>query len=104
MSHISSILVLNCFLVFIKLIKVFVRVFQLFYDADILEEKAFDEWSSKVSKKYVSKDLSQEIHDRAAPFLTWLKVAEEEESESEEEDDDLEVSISLHISAANQIY
>lgn len=79
------------------------RLFQLFYDADILEEKAFDEWSSKVSKKYVSKDLSQEIHDRAAPFLTWLKVAEEEESESEEEDDDLEVSISLHISAANQI-
>lgn len=77
------------------------RLFQLFYDADILEEKAFDEWSSKVSKKYVSKDLSQEIHDRAAPFLTWLKVAEEEESESEEEDDDLEVSITLHISATN---
>ena len=79
------------------------RLFQLFYDADILEEKAFDEWASKVSKKYVSKDLSQEIHDRAAPFLTWLKVAEEEESESEEDDDDLEVSILLHISAANQI-
>ncbi|CAL1673207.1 unnamed protein product [Lasius platythorax] len=66
-------------------------ILKLFYDADILEEKAFDEWSSKVSKKYVSKDLSQEIHDRAAPFLTWLKVAEEEESESEEEDDDLEI-------------
>lgn len=49
------------------------------------------EWSSKVSKKYVSKDLSQEIHDKAAPFLTWLKEAEEEESESDEEDDDLEV-------------
>lgn len=67
----------------------------MFYDADILEEKAFDEWSSKVSKKYVSKDLSQEIHDRAVPFLTWLKVAEEEESE--EEDDDLEASVSLFI-------
>ncbi|EZA47159.1 hypothetical protein DMN91_000848 [Ooceraea biroi] len=66
-------------------------ILKLFYDADILEEKAFDEWSSKVSKKYVSKDLSQEIHDRAAPFLTWLKVAEEEESESDEEDDDLEI-------------
>ncbi|KYN08113.1 Eukaryotic translation initiation factor 5 [Cyphomyrmex costatus] len=66
-------------------------ILKLFYDADILEEKAFDEWSNKVSKKYVSKDLSQEIHDRAAPFLTWLKVAEEEESESEEEDDDVEI-------------
>lgn len=75
---------------------------QLFYDADILEEKAFDEWSNKVSKKYVSKDLSQEIHDRAAPFLTWLKVAEEEESESEEEDDDVEV-ISLFTSASKKI-
>lgn len=39
----------------------------------------------------MSKDLSQEIHDKAAPFLTWLKEAEEEESESDEEDDDLEV-------------
>lgn len=50
------------------------------------------EWASKASKKYVSKELSQEIHDKAAPFLTWLKEADEEESESEEEDDDLEVS------------
>lgn len=64
---------------------------QLFYDADILEEKALFEWASKASKKYVSKELSQEIHDKAAPFLTWLKEADEEESESEEEDDDLEV-------------
>lgn len=68
-------------------------MFQLFYDADILEEKALFEWFSKVTKKYVSKDLSQEIHDKAAPFLTWLKEAEEEDSESEEEDDDLEVRI-----------
>ncbi|XP_043481593.1 eukaryotic translation initiation factor 5 [Leptopilina heterotoma] len=66
-------------------------IFKLFYDSDILEEKAFLEWESKVSKKNVSKDLSQEIHDKAAPFITWLKEAEEEESESEEEDDDLEI-------------
>ncbi|XP_033232236.1 eukaryotic translation initiation factor 5 [Belonocnema kinseyi] len=66
-------------------------IFKLFYDSDILEEKAFLEWESKVSKKNVAKDVSQEIHDKAAPFLTWLKEAEEEESESEEEDDDLEI-------------
>lgn len=41
----------------------------------------------------MSKDLSQEIHDKAAPFMTWLKEAEEEDSESEEEDDDLEVCV-----------
>lgn len=68
---------------------------QLFYDSDILEEKALFEWASKVSKKYVSKDLSQEIHDKAAPFMTWLKEAEEEDSESEEEDDDLEVCVAI---------
>ncbi|XP_076622084.1 eukaryotic translation initiation factor 5 [Colletes latitarsis] len=66
-------------------------ILKLFYDADILEEKALFEWSSKVTKRYVSKNLSQEIHDKAAPFITWLKEAEEEDSESEEEDDDLEI-------------
>lgn len=48
----------------------------------------------------MSKDLSQEIHDKAAPFLVWLKEAEEEESESDEkddDDDDLEVGISISI-------
>lgn len=45
-----------------------------------------------MSKKYVSKEISQEIHDKAAPFVTWLKEAETEESESEEEtDDDVEI-------------
>ncbi|XP_076238745.1 eukaryotic translation initiation factor 5 [Calliopsis andreniformis] len=66
-------------------------ILKLFYDADILEEKALFEWSNKVTKKYVSKDLSQEIHDKAAPFLIWLKEAEEEDSETDEEDDDLEI-------------
>ncbi|KAL7295728.1 hypothetical protein TKK_0011073 [Trichogramma kaykai] len=66
-------------------------ILKLFYDNDILEEKALFDWSSKVSKKFVSKDLSQEIHDKAAPFITWLKEAEEEESDSEEDDDDLEI-------------
>ncbi len=64
---------------------------KLFYDFDILEEKALFEWASKVSKKYVSKDIAQEIHDKAAPFLTWLKEAEDEESDSDDEDDDLEI-------------
>lgn len=59
-----------------------------------MEEKALFDWDSKISKKYVSKSLAQEIHDKAAPFLTWLKEAEEEESESEEDDDDdLEVRL-----------
>lgn len=40
----------------------------------------------------MSKEVSQEIHDKAAPFIKWLKEAETEESESEEEsDDDVEI-------------
>lgn len=49
------------------------------------------DWSSKVSKKYVSRELSQEIHTKAEPFIKWLKEAEEEESDSDD-DDDVEVN------------
>lgn len=45
------------------------------------------EWGSHVSKKFVSKELSQEIHNQAEPFLKWLKEAEEEESDTDSEDD-----------------
>ncbi|KAJ8683846.1 hypothetical protein QAD02_019638 [Eretmocerus hayati] len=65
-------------------------ILKFFYDEDILDEAVLFEWASKVSKKSVSKDISQEIHDRAAPFISWLKEAEEEESDSAE-DDDLEI-------------
>ena len=43
----------------------------------------------QVSKKYVSKDVAQKIHDKAAPFIKWLKEAEEESESSE--GDDMEV-------------
>ncbi|XP_050307954.1 eukaryotic translation initiation factor 5 [Anthonomus grandis grandis] len=60
---------------------------KLLYDLDVLQEQSILDWSEKVSKKYVSKELSQEIHDKAAPFIKWLKEADEESSESEEESD-----------------
>lgn len=48
-----------------------------------------------MSKKYVSKELAKEIHAKAAPFVKWLKEAEEEsegsEEEGEEEDESVEV-------------
>lgn len=34
----------------------------------------------------MSKELSQEIHTKADPFIKWLKEAEEESSEEEESD------------------
>uniref|UniRef100_A0A3Q3KHM8 Eukaryotic translation initiation factor 5 n=1 Tax=Mastacembelus armatus TaxID=205130 RepID=A0A3Q3KHM8_9TELE len=56
------------------------------YDADLLEEDVIVAWAEKVSKKYVSKELAKEIHAKAAPFVKWLKEAEEESGGSEEEE------------------
>ncbi|XP_023025461.1 eukaryotic translation initiation factor 5 [Leptinotarsa decemlineata] len=70
-------------------------VLKVFYDMDILGEECIIEWSDKVSKKYVAKEVSQEIHDKASPFVKWLKEAESEESDdaenSDEDDDDVEI-------------
>lgn len=64
-------------------------IFKIMYDEDILEEEVLIEWSKKVSKKYVSKELAEKIHKNAAPFITWLQEAEEE---SESDDSDVEVN------------
>lgn len=39
---------------------------------------------SKASKKFVSKEISKELHSKAEPFIKWLKEAEEESSEEDE--------------------
>ena len=44
----------------------------------------------QVSKKYVSKELSEQIHKKADPFIKWLKEAEEETSDEEEDEVELE--------------
>ncbi|XP_021931737.1 eukaryotic translation initiation factor 5 isoform X2 [Zootermopsis nevadensis] len=79
-------------------------IFKMFYDADILEEKVLLEWAGKVSKKYVSRELSQEIHAKAEPFIKWLKEAEEEDdSDSKDEDDDDDLELSLLLSRLNMM-
>lgn len=70
-----------------KLLDKVAGILKLFYDSDILEEKAILEWASKVSKKYVSKEVATEIHEKAKPFIQWLQEAEEEESSDEDESD-----------------
>lgn len=75
-----------------KLLEKVAGILKLFYDSDILEEKAIMEWSQKVSKKYVSKEVATEIHEKAKPFIQWLQEAEEEESdEDDDEDSDVEI-------------
>ena len=73
-----------------KLLDKVAGILKLFYDNDILEEKSILEWSEKVSKKYVTKEMSEKIHEKAKPFIQWLREADEESSE-EEDDSDLEI-------------
>lgn len=54
------------------------------YDLDLVDEEVILGWAAKPSKKYVSKEMMQQIHEKAAPFITWLKEAEEEESSEDE--------------------
>merc|ERR1712203_293173 len=61
-------------------------IFKAFYDHDIIDEEVILEWGKKVSKKYVSKALSEKIHEKVKPFITWLKEAEEEESDESDEE------------------
>lgn len=51
------------------------------YDSELVEEDVFFKWEDRLSKRYVDKKVGKEIRAKAAPFLTWLKEAEEEEDE-----------------------
>uniref|UniRef100_A0A8C9RT45 Eukaryotic translation initiation factor 5 n=1 Tax=Scleropages formosus TaxID=113540 RepID=A0A8C9RT45_SCLFO len=70
------------------------------YDADLLEEDVILAWAEKVSKKYVSKELAKEIHAKAAPFVKWLKEAEEESEGSDEEEDDNDENVEVVYSSS----
>ncbi|KAF3845101.1 hypothetical protein F7725_008264 [Dissostichus mawsoni] len=74
------------------------------YDSDLLEEDVIFAWAEKVSKKYVSKELAKEIQTKAAPFVKWLKEAEEESGGSEEEEveDDENVEV-VYSSSAREL-
>lgn len=49
------------------------------------------DWAGKVSRKYVSREMNQQIHKAAEPFIKWLREAEEEEDSDEDSEDDVEV-------------
>lgn len=76
---------------------------KVFYDMDILSEDCIVEWADKVSKKYVAKEVSQEIHDKAAPFIKWLKEAESEDSDNDDESEDDDVEIEYNDRAQIQL-
>jgi translation initiation factor 5 len=77
-------------------------VLKAFYDEDILDEEVLIDWSKKVSKKYVSKELSEQIHKKAEKFIQWLKEADEESSEDDEDEVELEFDERAKISSIKE--
>lgn len=51
------------------------------YENDLVSEEVIISWGSKVSKKYVPKDVSKKVRRAAKPFVKWLKEAEEDDDE-----------------------
>jgi len=78
------------------------HIFKIFYEEDVLEEEVLFEWAKKISKKYVSKETAQKIHDKAAPFIKWLKEAEEETDSEDSDDIDLEFDDRAKISTIKE--
>lgn len=67
-----------------KLLNITLKILKLLYDEDILDEEVLCEWHEKPSKKYVSKEMSKAIREKAAPFIKWLKEAEVEDESDDE--------------------
>jgi len=70
-----------------KLLPKVAHIVKDFYDLDIIDEEVLIEWGGHPSKKYVPKELSKQIHEKASPVIKWLQEADEESSEEEEEDE-----------------
>lgn len=57
------------------------QILLAFYNKDLLGEAEIIKWGSKVSKKYVPKDVSKTVRKAAKPFVKWLQEADEESDE-----------------------
>jgi len=77
-------------------------ILKTLYDEDVIDEESILEWAKKVSKKYVSKELSEQIHKKAEPFIKWLKEAEEETSDEDEDEVELEFDDRAKISTLQE--
>lgn len=86
-----------------KLLAKVALVLKAFFDEDVVDEEVILEWAKKVSKKYVSKELSEQIHKKAEPFIVWLKEAEEETSDEEEDGFELEYDDRAKISTIKEV-
>ncbi|KAK7103689.1 eukaryotic translation initiation factor 5-like [Littorina saxatilis] len=63
------------------------HILKAFYDMDILDEEVILEWAKKISKKYVTKEIAQQMREKAKPFIDWLEQASEEEEDDDDEEE-----------------
>ncbi|KAK7490184.1 hypothetical protein BaRGS_00018529 [Batillaria attramentaria] len=71
------------------------HILKAFYDLDILDEEVILDWAQKVSKKYVSKEVAQQLRDKVV-YSTTEKVGEqpvepEKPTENGNEEDDFDI-------------
>lgn len=64
-----------------ELIPILPKILVKLYDKDLISEEVILSWGSKVSKKYVPKDISKKVRKAAKPFIKWLQEADEESDE-----------------------
>jgi len=74
------------------------HVLKSLYDNDLVDEAVIIDWHKKGSKKILGKELAQQLHNKAAPFVTWLQEAEEESGSEEESDEDEEPEVEIEYS------
>jgi translation initiation factor eIF-2B subunit epsilon len=64
---------------------VFAQLLQQLYDADVVDEPAFEAWAGEKAEA----DADERVYlEKARPFLDWLATADEDEDEDEEEGSD----------------
>lgn len=61
-----------------------VKILQLYYQLELVDEEVIKKWGSKASKKNVDLATSRKIRKAAEPFMKWLDEAEEEDSDDSE--------------------
>jgi len=74
------------------------HVLKSLYDNDLVDEAIIIDWHKKGSKKILGKEMTQQLHNKAAPFVTWLQEAEEESGSEEESDEDEEPEVEIEYS------